>query len=590
MYYRSFVTKTLCFADFYDEPMRDATVYVKGIKKDWLICAILHMISVISYNSFSMRADRMLRMMFQDYMCEKEVHRLFGRLAVEVRTHRGVYLTFINHKALYVLLRSILLLDNDGETGESFINSVGLLKAILAANSKEMEEEANILMNLGEIDDLKKALIVMQQDLMNNGAFGDNFTEVKKSQELKFLALDAFAKAKPEVYGTVLQKLLKKKGFDDAYHYWLALYTPLSIYHDTNKFGEGIIRMSKDEFKSAMPVWDNLIASFERKCLDINDQKKLREILSDKEMLDQTCFRKYPVLKLSEDDYVLVSMFYYAQTLYDGLQWELLAALKKKHGCDYMSIFSKDYSEKWMFCKLFDTMMYHRKIWAVDDSRFKDKDAAPDITVNTKRNIFMFEFKDMRVKKEVADGRDMNELLKYMDDRLNHKKDKEEGNKGILQLVRNMEDYFKGLFPPEFKEWNRNRQKVQPILVINSRAFTSRGANQILQAKMRMRIEESEVLRMHKNRIDDLLLIDYDLLVILLSKIRGDFSQLLKLKKDYINHTQKATEPVERYISFRGYVMRIWEKGRNKKNDRKFEEGFKEVTSSLTGIDFKRRR
>lgn len=590
MYYKSFVTKTLCFADFYDEPMQEAVVYLRGIHKDWLISAILHMISVISYDSFSMRADRMLHMIFQDYMDEKEVHGLFGRLMDEAKTNRGVYLTFINHKALFELLRSILLIDECGEIGESLKAYIGLLKAILAANSKEMEEEANTLKNLGEMDDIKKALVVMQQDLMNNGVFGDNYTEVKKTQELKFIALDAFAKSQPEVYGNVLLKLLKKKGFEDAFHYWLALYTPLSIYHDTNKYGEGIIRMSKHEYKSAMPVWDSLVSSLERKCLDINNKEKLQEILSDKEMLDQTCFKKYPVLKLSENEYVLVSMFYYAQTLYDGLQWELLAALKKEHKFDYMSTFSTDFSEKWMFCKLFDTMKYHRKVWAVNDSRFEDKDAAPDITINTKRNIFMFEFKDMRVKKEVADGRNMNELLIYIDKRLNHKKDNDEGNKGIPQLVRDMEDYFNGLFPPEFKGWNKNRQKVHPILVINSRVFTSRGVNQILQIRMRERIEESEVLRAHKQRIDDLLLIDYDLLVILLSKIRGDVSQLMKLKRSYTIHTKRATDPMERYISFRGYVMRIWEKERNRKNDRKLEKGFKEVTSSLTGIDFKKKR
>lgn len=181
MYSRSFVTRTLCFPDFYDEPMRDAMAYMKEIRKDWLISAILHMISVISYDSFSMRADRMLRMMFQDYMTDKEVHRLYGRLSLVARSYPGVYLTFINHKALYGLLRIILLTEDADGAGESFQSLTGLLKAILAANSEEMEAEANTLRKLGEVDDLKKALIMMQQDVMNNGAFGDNFTEIKKN-------------------------------------------------------------------------------------------------------------------------------------------------------------------------------------------------------------------------------------------------------------------------------------------------------------------------------------------------------------------------------------------------------------------------
>ena len=171
---RSFVTKTLCFSDFYDEPMQEARAYLCGIRKDWQIRAILHMISVISYDSFSMRADRMLRMMFQDYMSDKEVYRLYGRLSSVARAYPGIYLTFINHKALYGLLRIILLTEDTDGAGESFQSLTGLLKAILAANSVEMEAEANTLQKLEEVDDLKKALIMMQQDVMNNGAFGDN--------------------------------------------------------------------------------------------------------------------------------------------------------------------------------------------------------------------------------------------------------------------------------------------------------------------------------------------------------------------------------------------------------------------------------
>ena len=587
---RSLVTKTLCFSDFYDEPMQEAKAYLSGIRKDWQISAILHMISVISYDSFSMRADRMLRMMFQDYMTDKEVHRLYGRLSSVARAYSGVYLTFINHKALYGLLRIILLTeDSDGE-GESFHSLTGLLKAILAANSVEIEAEANTLRKLEEVGDLTKALIMMQQDVMNNGAFGDNFTEVKKTQELKFLALHAFAQSRPDDYGIVLKQLMEQKGFNDIYHYWMAIYTPLKIYHDTNKYGEGLIRMSKEDFGSATLVWNNMVASLQGKCLDVKDLNKLHEIMSDKEMQDHTCFRKFPVLKLSDDEYVIVSMFYYAQMLYDGLQWDLLAALKKTFKRDFISEYPTDFSEKWMFCKLFESIGYKRKIWAENDSRFDDKEAAPDITVNTKRNIIMFEFKDMRVMKEVADGRDMNELLKYIDNRLNHKKDKHEGNKGVPQLVKDMENYFQGKFPPEFQEWNRNRQKVQPILVINSRVFTSRGVNQILQTRMRERIEESEVLRLHKKRIDDLLVIDYDMLVILLSKIRGNFTQLMKLKREYRYHTKRATTLLERFVSFRGFAMRKWENERNKKNDRKIEKGFKEVTRNLTGYDFSRKK
>ena len=79
-------------------------------------------------------------------------------------------------------------------------------------------------------------------------------------------------------------------------------------------------------------------------------------------------------------------------------------------------------------------------------------------------------------------------------------------------------------------------------------------------------------------------------LVILLSKIRWNFALLMKLKREYQYHTKRATAPIERFVSFRGFVMRKWKNERNKKNDRKIEKGFEEVTRNLTGYDFSRKR
>ena len=113
-------------------------------------------------------------------------------------------------------------------------------------------------------------------------------------------------------------------------------------------------------------------------------------------------------------------------------------------------------------------------------------------------------------------GGDMKLMMDFIDDRLNKDKGKAGGNKGLPQLISNMEDFFKGNSP-----WNefygKGRVVIHPIIVVNSRLFGVRGINFIMQRKLKQRILESEMLKDHVDNIGDLLVIDYDMLILVVS-------------------------------------------------------------------------
>jgi hypothetical protein len=67
-----------------------------------------------------------------------------------------------------------------------------MLKAVLAENSVELENERSKLAKITLETDLRDALIIMQQDLLNVNMFGTNIHELEKTQILKFLALCGF--------------------------------------------------------------------------------------------------------------------------------------------------------------------------------------------------------------------------------------------------------------------------------------------------------------------------------------------------------------------------------------------------------------
>jgi len=580
---RSFVTKTVEYGDLFDDNMKSPVSYLSGINRRWLIEGLVHMISVSSYDSFSMSARKGLLVMFQDYADNLEVKRLFDRLDQSDRKYKGIYHTLINHHSLYVLLRAVLLSDYpEGTLGESFEAYQLLLKAMLAQNSMEMEREKNMLGKIEKKNPLHDSLVIMQQDLLNIEQFGENINELEKTQELKFMTLVRFGKENKKV-GNAIQQIVERKGFSNIQMFLLIANMPTSVYHDKEKFGEGLICLRKQDFTklNATRLWDDFVSYISDKCMDIRDHEKLVDILADNEMLANTCFKKYPVLKMNDDEYLLVSQFYYCQLFYDAFWWELKAEMEKEMTSnEAFEILTKEFAERYLLCKPAELMKRDRRIKIYNEYCFDDKQPAPDFTIRTRHDIFMFEYKDMRVMKEVAEGDDMNKVLEYIDSRLNHKKQKSgEQNKGIPQLISDMEEFFS-----QKKPWlnicAKGNVRVHPVLVVHSRTFTTRGLNVILQQRMEERIAESEILKIHKKEIRELTVIDYDMLLITIAWSYKDFSQMYHLICDYHHYIINSQKAEERNISFRGFAMNYMEK-EMPYYSRKFKHGFKRIVTKM---------
>ena len=585
---RSHVTKTVVFADLFDDKEECAGHYLQGINKRWLIEGVVHMISVDRFDSFSMRADKGLLVMFQDYRSRPEVKRLFARLNQKVAEYPGVWLTLINHRALFRLLRDVLMMTNEYEgIGESYEAYDGLLRAVLAANSTEMKREAELLKIIGtEQDvDVRDSMIIMQQDVLSLDQFGENKKELEKVQMLKYMALCDFGRQHHEV-GRAIKRVVEKHGFLNEWNYLLLAQMPLAVYHDKDGFGEGlvVIRRSDLDREGGNGMWNQFVSYVEDKCIDIWDTEKMKDVFSEEEMLDNTCFRKYPVLKMSEDEYLIVSLTYYSHLFYDGFWWSVKEELKKeKSDADVLKILTKDFSEKFLFCRLVQQMVGEKRMKIYNEACFDDQQSAPDISVMTRKYLYLFEFKDMRIKKQVADGSDMRELMSFLDDRLNKKKGDSGKNKGLPQLVGYMEDYFSDK-QPWGMERRQGRMKVHPILVVNSRLFGVRGINDILQRKLDKRVHESVILNAHEKDIGKLLVIDYDMLVLVASWAHKDFSMFQSLMYSYLTHVRKAQTPVDRCTSYRHFVMNKWEDEMTKNDLKKFKRGYKSTVRNMAGI------
>ena len=581
----TYVTKTLEFADFFDsQQLCNPEDYLRGINKRWLIESVVYMISSNRFNSFSMEANKCLHVMFQDYEDKPEVQELFSKLRILEKQNPGVWLTLINHRAQYSLLRRILLMPSDKNgKGESFTSFVALLKAILVENSLEMEREREIL---GKIDktepDMRDAMIFIQQDILNLDLFGDNKKELEKAQMLKYLMLCKFGKEQREI-GNAIKQIVSRGGLLNEYDYLLLADLPLAIYHDKYSFGEGLILLRRDDFvqHKGTKLWESFVAYISDKCLDIWDLEKLTLILSDEELLDNTSFRKYPVLKLSETEYLVISQTYYSHLFYDGFWWAIKDELKKSMSNEaVMNLLTREFSENRLFYGVVSQMKGDNRMRLFNENCFPSQQSAPDLAIMTRKRLYMFEYKDIRVDRNVSDASDMGVVMKYIDDRLNKEKDSQGGNKGLTQLIRNIEDYYTGKTP-----WAGMAEKgsitVSPVLVVNSRLFGVRGINFIMQKKMKHRIMESDVLRNHVDEIAELLVVDMDMMILVCAMSNNRFEFFQQTVFDYQTHTKNGRGPYDKFDSYRNYNMNKWAYNKTEDSDRQFQRGYKTLVNIL---------
>lgn len=585
--HHSYVTKTVEYTDLFDDNTKESVSYLNGINKRWLIEGVVHMISVDGFDSFSMNAEHGLLVMFQDYREKPEVKRLFRRLKAQEEKFNGTWLTLINHQALYRLLTKVLRLPNEKEgIGESFEAYEALLKAILVENSMEMQREKEILVGIDGDTDIRDAKIIMQQDVLNIDLFGENKKELEKAQILKFMTLTEFGKEHKEV-GEVIRRVVNKYEFPNEITYMLVAQMPLAIYHDKENFKEGLyyIRQQDYEQTKSLQLWNEFVKYISDKCIDIWDTEKMGTIFAEKELLDNTCFRKYPVLKMSKEEYLIVSQPYYTHLLFDGFWWSVKEELKLVSSEEaIMNLLTKEFSEEKLFYELVKLMIGDKRIQIYNNYCFEAQQSAPDIAIKTRHHLFMFEYKDMRVNRKVADGGNMNQMMDFIDNRLNKKKGETGGNKGLPQLVSNMEDFFTGKSP--WKEYyGKGKVIVHPIIVINSRLFGVRGINYIMQHKLQQRILESEILREHIDEIEDLLIVDYDMMILVASWSYKNFRKFHNLLYGYQTYVRKGRDIVTRCTSYRHYVMNKWELEKTKKDEKKFGYNYKKVLKAMLSQD-----
>lgn len=581
----NYVTHSIVFTQMFDEEPLDIREYMTGIDKEWLLRIICYMIGICSIDSYSYRCRNFIKVFFQDYSDSSIVKQLYDRLVfVEKDFPSFVCLTFGHPMATLNFLRECILLPSAVKSQKSLDDLLNIFKAYLVFVERRNKRLQKILETIPN-NEIKNAKIVIVEGLQDYGLVEFNLQDIKTMQRIKCLAFNQFMQSH-DVLKNVQKTFFEINNFKSSYDYFFKVMLPLEIYKPS-KFNEGFIALERNDWKNKLSdVWKSLLCYWNNISIDVNDLERAKNKLMDYK--DNTCFKQYPLLKINDDIFFVVSTYFYALKPYDSLKRDIKQLCENKFKNTeitkgFNSFVTTEFSEHILLYRTLEQFLGSKKYFALTGEFFNSKGLSrrPDYYIRIHNHIFLFEFKDMLINKNVKDSENIEQFVDYIKERLDCEKvEKSNGkqktkNKGIPQLINNIDDILSGRFESD-KKINSDTIRIYSILIIDNRLISLNGINYIMDKWFQKRINQNINLNKYRNQIMPLLVFDYDFLILLSLSLKNQFGKFVSLYHSYQNYLKNSYD-FYKYTSFRNYVLN------NNKLQPATKSQAKEVTNHIIG-------
>jgi len=305
-----------------------------------------------------------------------------------------------------------------------------------------------------------------------------------------------------------VEELIKFLNSDKEMHYLLEA---IEKYFNQETYGVllenikklfGIIVSLKQDKKFIFEVTD-------KELKDVINSLITDEVFKDD---DFTNLKNYPIYKKSENAFAIIDNFFVINKFFKSIKFELKRVFDKKNKLiskdrKFFQFFNKDFSEDFLAKNLLNSIFY-RKYFIKGISKKEDK-GVPDYYVRNKKEIYLFEIKDVMISKKIKSSGNIKEIDKVLKQRfLFSNKDV-----GIGQLCCQIEEIVNNKF--QFDEYvnTKTNFKIFPILLIMDNILEVPGINYKLNEWYKTLIKSKLKEKYNHLLIKDLLIIDINTLI-----------------------------------------------------------------------------
>lgn len=296
------------------------------------------------------------------------------------------------------------------------------------------------------------------------------------------------------------------------------------------------------EIDPALPFYDTCIRILDTIAIPLEDIALQNDYLF---------LRNHPIIRTAENKFQVVYKRFLIEKIFRALYFEMSKIAHDNnimHRDKFRSmIYTSGYSEQNILYSALDRIFnssqkrIHGDVMEKADPQF----GASDYIAFQNGNIFLFESKDILIRKEVKQKLYIPELRtefykKFYKD--------EDGDKAVLQLARNV----KKLLDREYEKFGFVFEKfrfIYPVIVVHSDAFTIFGINQLLKKWFREACNEVGIPKKYLYKVKPVVLIDSNTLLYLQDRIGAKGTSLEQLIDGYLERTNIPPTPKQKLRS-----------------------------------------
>ena len=516
----------LQFSDvFPEEEKKDLIDYLKNISKSTLEKTI----------SFLNKDDLPN---YDGIISNEDVHREIISKVQECRQNKytqGDPIVFSTEANLYIFEEIIAnrkqLLDENTLRRDTDRDELNIFKSILCVNQSLNEKEEKItLPNESNMSQIAQAYITLNFPTADLGLYDD----IKK--ELHNLLYASFYKLKELI--NFLEQGKYNNYLDEIY----------------NNFN---VANQKELLTRVAELYVNVVMNVGKygffEVEDYDQQNFLDSLIAKKIKVEDDFIniRNYPVYKKTDGTYIVLNPFFIMDKFTISLKFFLAKFFGNNIQGEFSNFYNKDFSEKFLMYNLFDSIFDYKYFVKKKTFGEEEVDDEPDYYFRYNNKIFIFEYKDILINKNVKVSRDIEIILSELKKKLLQDNS---SDKGIGQLVKHINNIDNNHFPFDDRINTSKSLKIYPILVLSDRKLEILGIN--YQFNQWFRDELGDLS--HKNiKVQDLVVMSLDSFIVFKNKFKQDKENFRKMldrhitemkKKEKYNHTLENEKKIQKKL------------------------------------------
>lgn len=450
--------------------------------------------------------------------------------------------TFISNLSGLMFIETILENHNELEKLDDLTpeQELNFFKAFLISTQTWIDKQGKILFN---IKPFENDMDFVKTYLPSHIAI-DEFHTVKdfRTQFIKAKYFFEFCEENEE-FRVYLEIFLKEYGLDSWATY---LKNILSLY--VRKFA----RLKTPSVISIDTEHKEQINFLKQLSIGIEGFSKSEDFLQ---------IREKPIYRLSETNFAFLSLNFFVDKVYQGIQFDFARVLFKnsatfkgkriKSRVQFLGIFGDEFSETGLFYKVMEHCFGKSKYNIHNGLEIKKiiTDGEPDYYIRDKAKVYLFEYKNVFLSGKSKHTFDYETIKASIYEKL------VENSKGTSKGVKQLTAVIQKIRDKEFNkfdDYNFDDTIIYPIIVFTDFSFNTAGVNYMLNKEFREVLENQKVKL--RAKIKNLILIDLDDFIKYQDLFRDKKIKLNNLFNGYLEHGKGYKDFTNKFTPYEIYI------------------------------------